>query len=73
MAIMRWIALIVTVLVLAYLGQILIRAPWLLPAVIVGAVLLGYLVGEPHERREFKDAGRRVIAWLRSWGPGSPP
>lgn len=70
---MRWVALLITVAVLALLGQILARALWLLPAVVVGAVMLGYAVGEPHERQEFIAAGRRLIAWLRSWGRASPP
>lgn len=45
---------VVTVLILAALGQAMLNHYWLIPLVPVGAVWLGYRLSSPYERREFK-------------------
>lgn len=70
---MRLLVAVLTTLILAYLGQILVRAVWLTPLVIVGAVALGYAVGTDEDRQEFKVVGRKALTWMRSWGRGNRP
>jgi len=62
---MRQIAVVVvTVLILAALGQAMRNYYWLIPLVPVGAVWLGYRLGSPYEKREFRVVVPRLLRRL---------
>lgn len=37
---------------------------WAPALVIVGALVLGYIVGTPDDRQEFRDAPRAIVVWF---------
>lgn len=67
---MRILAGIVTVIVLALMGQAMRNAHWLIPIVPVAAVWLAYRLSSPYERREFRVFVPRLLRRLRLRGHG---
>ena len=67
---MRILAGIVTVIILALLGQAMRNAHWLIPIVPVAAVWLAYRLSSPYERREFRVFVPRLLRRLRLRGRG---
>jgi hypothetical protein len=45
---------VITITILAALGQTMLNVYWTIPVVLIGAVWLGYRLSSPYERREFK-------------------
>ena len=74
---MRIVSGLVTVVILALLGQAMLNAHWLIPIVPVAAVWLGYRLGTPYEKREFRVAIPRLLRRFRLRAPAprlrSPP
>lgn len=66
----RLIAIIVTLLILAYLGAVMKKLwvdeglLWTMPIVFLAILAAGYWISEPHERQEFKDVGRSLLRRL---------
>ena len=67
---MRIIVGIMTLLVLALLGQAMRNNYWLIPIVPVAAVWLAYRLSSPYERREFRVFVPRLLRRLRLRGHG---
>lgn len=62
---MQIVVLLLTVVILAILGQAMRNNYWLIPLVPVGAVWLAYRLSSPYEKREFRVAIPRVLRYFR--------
>lgn len=67
------LTVVITVLILAALGQIMRNHYVAIPLVYVGAIWLAYRLSSPSERREFRVFVPRLMRRLRLRGRGRRP